>query len=125
MSGSAKITGNRGEDLAVEQLTAKGYAIVERNARIGNVEVDIVARLNSRLVIVEVKTRAANHIDADFGIDRAKILRLCRAGATYVKSRNLPMEVQIDAIVITNFPDGRQELEHLEDIALPPRRGRR
>lgn len=121
---TAKSIGTSGEELAAEELAGKGYAIVERNARVGKVEVDIIARRDSRLVIVEVKTRAAGHLDERFGIDRDKVRRLCRAGATYVKSHNLPMEVQIDVILITNHADGRREVEHLEDIALPPRRRR-
>ncbi|MDE6513695.1 MAG: YraN family protein [Muribaculaceae bacterium] len=117
--------GKAGEDLACELLTGKGYAIIRRNAIVGGVEVDIIAQHDSRLIIVEVKTRKADHWDTRFGIDREKILRLCRAGASYVKSQNLPLEVQIDAVLVVNNPDGSQTIDHLEDIALPPRRRRR
>lgn len=125
MSVSARELGYAGEELACQALIAKGYAIIDRNARIGNVEVDILAQAATRLVVVEVKTRRADHLDPRFGIDRAKILRLCRAGAAYVVSRNLPLEVQIDVVLITNNPDGTSKIEHIEDIALPPMRGRR
>lgn len=116
--------GKIGEDLACEYLTGQGYAIIRRNAIVGNVEVDIIAQRDTRLVIVEVKTRKADHLDVSFGIDREKMRRLCRAGSNYVKMLNLPFEVQIDAILITNNPDGSSSIEHLEDIALPPRRRR-
>lgn len=116
--------GKIGEDLACEYLTGQGYAIVKRNAVVGNVEVDIIAQRNGRLIIVEVKTRKADHLDERFGLDREKLRRLCRAGSTYVKMLNLPLEVQIDAILIVNNPDGTSSIEHLEDIALPPRRRR-
>lgn len=125
MNQTTKNIGDSGEQLAYEELAAKGYAIIDRNARIGNVEVDILAQHGTRLVIVEVKTRRDDHLDVRFGIDREKILRLCRAGSTYVKMKNLPLEVQIDVILITNHPDGTAEVEHLEDIAMPPRRRRR
>lgn len=121
---TTKEIGNRGEELACEELTAKGYAIIDRNVIVGGVEVDILAQGNGRLVIVEVKTRSADHIDAAYGIDSRKILRLCRAGSSYVRMKNLPLEVQIDAVLVTNHPDGHAEVEHLEDIALPPRRRR-
>lgn len=121
---NTKDIGNAGEELAAEELAGKGYAIIGRNVHVGNVEVDILAQGRGRLVIVEVKTRRAGHLDERFGIDRQKILRLCRAGASYVRSKNLPLEVQIDVFLITNHPDGHAETEHLEDIALPPRRRR-
>jgi len=125
MNDCSRQIGNEGEQLAFEALAAKGYALIERNARIGRVEVDILAQHGGRLVVVEVKTRSAGHLDANYGIDRGKLLRLCRAGSNYVKMKNLPLEVQIDAVLITNHPDGSVEVEHLEDIALPPRRRRR
>lgn len=121
---TTKEIGDAGEQLAYEELTGKGYAIIDRNVHLGNVEVDILAQAGGRLVVVEVKTRGEEHLDERFGIDRQKLLRLCRAGASYVKSMNLPLEVQIDVILITNYRDGRVEVEHLEDVALPPRRRR-
>lgn len=122
---TTKYIGNEGETLACELLTGKGYAIVGRNVIIGRVEVDILAMNSNRIVIVEVKTRNEDHLDQNFGIDREKIYRLCRAGSTYVKMHNLPHEVQIDAILITNHADGSTDVEHIEDIALPPKRRRR
>lgn len=122
---TTKDIGNTGEQLATETLTAKGYAIIDRNLRIGNVEVDILAQLNNRIVIVEVKTRNEDHLDERFGLDREKLRRLARAGDSYVRLRNLPHEVQIDAVLITNFNDGHTEIEHIEDISMPPMRRRR
>lgn len=122
---STKQIGNNGEELVAEMLAGKGYAIIGRNVIVGRVEVDILAQHGGRLVIVEVKARREDHIDSNFGIDRAKILRLCRAGATYVKSMNLPFEVQIDIVLVTNHLDGSANVEHLEDVALPPMRRKR
>lgn len=122
---TTKDIGNSGEELACRTLITKGYAIVDRNIVIGRVEVDILAMRDNRIVIVEVKTRSDQHLDQHFGIDREKIQRLARAGDSYVRTKNLPHEVQIDAILITNYADGRSTVEHLEDIALPPRRHRR
>ena len=121
---TTKQIGNVGENVATDLLTAAGYAIVERNARVGNVEVDIIARCHNRLIIVEVKTRKDDHIDTNYGIDSAKLRRLARAGSNYVRSRNLPLEVQIDVVLITTHPDGTYSTEHIPDICLPPFRRR-
>lgn len=122
---TTKDIGNAGETLACELLASKGYAIVGRNVVIGRIEIDILAMHANRIVIVEVKTRKEDHLDPDFGLDREKIYRLCRAGSAYVKANNLPHEVQIDAVLITVAADGALSLDHIEDIALPPRRRRR
>lgn len=122
---STKDIGNAGEQAAVELLTGKGYAIVDRQVHIGNVEVDILAQKGGRIVFVEVKTRREDHFDDDFSINREKLARLARAADSYVRMKNLPHEAQIDAVLVTNHPDGTTTLTHLEDIALPPRRIRR
>lgn len=122
---STSSIGHKGEDLACEYLVGKGYAIVGRNMVMGSVEIDILTQRGNRLTIVEVKTRKWDHEDRNFALDRAKINRLCRAGAAYLQRNNLPHELQIDAIVIVNNPDGSQTLDHLADIALPPMRRRR
>jgi putative endonuclease len=49
--------GQRGEDLAVDELTRRGYEIVKRNwhCRIG--EVDVVTRRDNAWTFFEVRTR--------------------------------------------------------------------
>ncbi|MDE7388832.1 MAG: YraN family protein [Muribaculaceae bacterium] len=125
MTTTTRQVGMAGEELASQLLAAAGYAIVERNAEVGRVEVDIIASHHNRIVFVEVKTRRAGTLDPRYGITPDKISRLARAAATYVRSRNLPHEVQIDVILITNHADGSVEAEHIPDITLPPLRRRR
>lgn len=127
MSSTTTAIGKVGEEAAWELLAGLGYAILGRNVRIGNVEVDILCRHDNRLVLIEVKTRMIGHYDDDFKIDSEKIRRLARAGASYVKATGAPFDIQIDALLITNYPHDERppRLEHLPDIALPPVRRRR
>lgn len=53
----AKLTGDRGEDLACKYLKSLGYQILERNFRIRGGELDIIAKDGEALAFVEVKTR--------------------------------------------------------------------
>ncbi len=46
-----------GENLAVEELTRRGYAILERRYRTRYGEIDIVAEEQDTIVFVEVKAR--------------------------------------------------------------------
>lgn len=125
MIQTTKDIGSIGEQMAAELLASKGYAIIERNSIVANVEVDIIAAKGNRLIMVEVKTRRESHLDDNFGLDINKMRRLARAADSYVRIKNLPHEVQIDAVLVTNKADGTSSIEHLEDIALPPRRSHR
>ncbi|WMI69214.1 YraN family protein [Mangrovimonas sp. YM274] len=107
--------GNKGEQLAVDFLLNKGYAILERNYRFDKAEVDIIARKGSVLAIVEVKTRST----ADFGnpeefVKPKQIQRLVKAVDAYVTENALDVEVRFDIVAIvktgTDF-----SIEHLED----------
>ena len=69
--------GRRGEDLAARHLIARGYALVERNGRCREGEIDLVMRHAGTTVLVEVKTRAGlgygHPLEA---VTRAKAARL-------------------------------------------------
>ncbi len=52
-----KEKGERGEDLACECLSAKGFDVIERNFRIRGAEIDIIAIRGDLLVFAEVKAR--------------------------------------------------------------------
>jgi putative endonuclease len=55
--------GESGENLAVRELTARGYAILARRYRTRHGEIDIVAEQGATIVFVEVRARAT----AEFG----------------------------------------------------------
>ena len=55
--------GKSGENLAVDELVARGYAVLARRYRTRGGEIDIVAEDGATVVFVEVKTRAST----DFG----------------------------------------------------------
>lgn len=120
--------GEWGEKVATEYLVAKGYAILDTNARIGHYELDIVAMLGDRLVFVEVKTRSEASCDPLDAIDKAKIRNLCRAADAYVRAMKLPHDVQFDVITIIGTPmtpSGELVIEHFPDAFLPPFAGGR
>ena len=108
---TTKKIGDRGEQQAVQFLTERGYAILERNYRDKRSEVDIIAQTGHLLVFVEVKTRK----NALFGypeqfVDPKKIDLLHRAATAYQEQINWQDDIRFDIIAIT---DG--VLEHFED----------
>lgn len=107
--------GELGEDLAVEELEKNGYEILERNWRYKKAEIDIIARKNEVLAIVEVKTRSNDYIGnpQDF-VTPKKIKMLVEAVNEYVISKDLDVEVRFDIIAII-INQNKLTLEHLED----------
>lgn len=107
--------GKKGEQLAVDFLLKNNYEIVERNYRFDKAEVDIIAKKNSILAIVEVKTRST----VDFGnpqdfVKPKQIQRLVKAVDEYVTVNGLDLEVRFDIIAIVK--EGvRFNIEHLEN----------
>jgi putative endonuclease len=92
-------TGTRGEQLVVAQLESQGYEILARNARVGRLELDIVAARAGLVVFCEVRTRRSNAlIEPVESIDRAKIGRLRRAAAQWLQGQALHFsEIRFDA----------------------------
>lgn len=115
--------GSWGENLAVELLIRKGYAISETNWRCGHYELDIIAMHNNRVVFVEVKTRSSEDDDPTDAVNRKKISRIVSAAHAYVLAKNLPHEVQYDIVSIVGTPQ-KYTIEHIEDAFMAPVRTR-
>lgn len=107
--------GKIGEELAVDFLIEKGFEILETNWTFQKAEVDIIARKDNTLVVVEVKTRSSVEFGSpqDF-VKPAKIKLLVKAVNEYVTSNDLDVEVRFDIIAI--HVKGKEfEIEHLEE----------
>jgi putative endonuclease len=94
--------GKLGEEMAVEFLRKEGYEILETNWTFQKAEIDIIAKKDNILAIVEVKTRSS----IDFGLPQdfvkpKKIQLLVKAVNEYVNSNNLDINVRFDIIAIT------------------------
>ncbi len=110
--------GKQGEELAVSFLIKQGYQIISRNYRYQKAEVDIIARKEDILAIIEVKTRST----ADFGdpqdfVKGKQIQNLVKAVDFFVNERGLVVEVRFDIIAIIKNQSGTT-IEHLENAFL-------
>ena len=110
--------GRRGEAIAARHLEARGLAIVERNWRCPQGEIDLVARDRDEIVFVEVKTRSS----VAFGhplesITPRKLARLRRlAGAWCLAHPESTGAIRIDAVAVIAPRVGQVEVEHLERV---------
>lgn len=111
--------GSWGEDIAVDTLVADGWAIVERNWRMGHFEIDLIAMKGQMLVVAEVKTRTDSDVDPLDAVDNRKILRMVKAADAFVRSRDLPHQVRFDLFAICGTPE-KYSVEHIPDAFYPP-----
>ena len=113
--------GEWGELVAQDYLRRQGYVILERNWRsLSGVELDIVARLNDLLVIVEVKTRSNElYGSAAEAVDDRQIRHICRATGSYVKYHRLSLPIRYDIITVVGH-DPNPKVTHIEGAFLPP-----
>ena len=107
--------GKLGEELAVEFLQKNGYEILETNWTFQKAEIDIIAKKENTLAVVEVKTRSS----IDFGLPQdfvkpKKIQLLVKAINEYVIQNDLDVDVRFDIIAISK-EGNNYKMEHLED----------
>ena len=108
-------TGRWGEDIAADFLTAAGYAIVDRNWRVGHLEVDIVAVRDGEIVFVEVKTRTDDQSDPLDAIDNRKIRHIANSAHAYLQCHDYNHSPRFDVIAVSGSTDTGYKIEHIVD----------
>jgi putative endonuclease len=82
--------GRAAEALVAAKLASQGFAILGRNVRVGRLELDVIARRGSLVVVCEVRARASSRIAEPWEtIDRAKIARIRRATGQWLSTARL------------------------------------
>jgi putative endonuclease len=106
--------GKEGEQIAVDFLIKKGYIIKYRNYRYLKAEIDIIARNEDILAIIEVRSRSSDFIEnIAETITKKKIGLLVLGADHYVTEHDLDVEVRFDVITILKNKSVF-EIEHLE-----------
>lgn len=109
--------GERGEELAASFLLKKGFVILDRNWRCLSGEIDIIAKKDEMVHIVEVKTRRISHDGyPEESISDAKLSRLNTLAQKYLAQQNLPDVFQIDAVLIDVEKGGRATLHYVPNF---------
>jgi len=94
--------GKAGEDLACDELTRRGYAILERRYRSRYGEIDIIARCGPTLVFVEVKARSGQAFGGGgAAVTRAKQQRIVRMAEDFmVRRRIVDQPCRFDVVTV-------------------------
>ncbi|MDO4762995.1 MAG: YraN family protein [Flavobacteriaceae bacterium] len=108
--------GKEAEDLAVAFLEKKGYQILLRNYRYQKAEIDIIAKENQQIVIVEVKARSTNvFLEPQEAVNKKKIRLLVMATHQFLEENDMDFEVRFDIISIIQEPNQSPKIQHIED----------
>lgn len=107
--------GIKGEDLAVNYLKNKGYRILNRNYHFKKNEIDIIAKKDNMLVVIEVKTRQSNELGEPWrAVTRAKQKIIIQVANDYIFKEDIHLETRFDIIsIICN--KYRTSIDHIED----------
>ena len=89
-SFNRRAIGTKYETLACEYLTRHGYQILCRNFRCRQGEIDIIAKLENKIIFVEVKSRMSK----DYGlaceaVDYKKASKITSVAKYYISTNNL------------------------------------
>jgi putative endonuclease len=114
-----KNLGNFGEGLAKEYLLKNNYQFVAQNYKSSYKEIDLIFRLEKKLIFVEVKTRIKNSeslLEVPLTGAQTKNLKNALIGYCLKNKVNLD-NVRLDLIIILiNKATHQAELKHYLDI---------
>lgn len=109
--------GKTGESIAKNFLQENKYEIIATNWRHKKFEIDILARKNQLIKIIEVKTRSSNFYgEPSTFVDKQKQKMLVQAADCYAHLHNLEdIEMEFDIISIVLRKDDTFTIEHIEN----------
>lgn len=114
-----QLTGAFGEEAVTRYLITKNIEIIERNWRIREGEIDIVALMpNGVIAFIEVKTRSSLAFGHPFeAIHNGKAMRMQRLALAWLATHGrLGCEYQIDVAAVLIEPNGSHSLEYRAKI---------
>lgn len=110
--------GKTGERIAREYLENKGYKIVEQNYRTKYAEIDLLAKKDNALALIEVRTRTGEQFGApEETINKRKMRKLRMNALAYTSRIQWKGSCQIDIVCVVldkNHNLGR--INHYENI---------
>jgi putative endonuclease len=118
-----QVTGKKGEDVACDLLAGRGHTILERNHRVGHLEIDIISVSADGIHFVEVKARRESiQAPPQDNVDHVKQRRIAAAAKGYLRSRKgLPFngcECHFDVIAVI-FKDNTAQVDYFPDAYIP------
>jgi putative endonuclease len=117
----AHLSGKAAEAVVARDLESRGLVILDTNVRLGHLELDIVARDQDTVVVVEVRTRGATAWQTGMeSIARIKAKRVRTAGERLWRKRferdPSVNRMRFDVAVVTYDPAGAPSIEYARGV---------
>jgi putative endonuclease len=115
MTRASQAVGSYGERIAERHLTAQGMAVLARNWRCADGEVDLILRDGADVVFCEVKTRRGTAYGSPAeAVGAVKVSRYRRLAARWLRQAAVrPREVRFDVVEVLAQPKGAARVEHI------------
>lgn len=111
--------GKSGEKLAANFLKDLGYEIIATNWRFSYYEIDLIAKDESQIVVVEVKTRTSDKFTTpEELVDKKKRNNLIKAAEAYIFNTDYMGELRFDIITII-YVNKEPNIVHIKDAFYP------
>ncbi len=111
--------GKEGEQIAAAHLEKSGYEILELNWKHGRKEIDIIARKENIIAIIEVKTRTTDYFGTpEEAVTLSKQKYLILAADAFVNELDSEVDVRYDIVSIIKQRDNIC-VKHIEDAFVP------
>jgi putative endonuclease len=111
--------GKIGEEMGAKWLTEKGYSILHRNWKYGQLEIDVIATRGEYLHFIEIKTRKHGGLGhPEDSVTRSKFKGLQRAANAFLFRYPGHTWIQYDVLAITLLPKNDCEYFLIEDVYL-------
>ena len=111
--------GNNGEQEAATYLKRQGYRIIDKNVRFSIGEIDIIAKIGTTIVLVEVKTRRSNEYCHPIEVvDKKKREKIKKMGQWYYRNKkhaDRGFAMRFDIITVIWPEDKQPMIEHFVD----------
>jgi putative endonuclease len=119
MMENTREKGAESEDLAAQYLIEHGYTILNRNWYSGHNEIDIVARKNGIIAVVEVRSLSRVSFQEPYqSVNKTKQRAIIAVTNAYIRRFNINDEIRFDIISILHGKKG-PEIEHIEGAFYP------
>ena len=117
-TGRNQALGAYGEAVAARHLVEQGMAVLDRNWRCDEGELDLVLRDGDALVVCEVKTRTSlEHGSPHEAVTPEKLSRLVRLGVRWAEAHHVrPQEIRIDLVAVLRPRKGQTLVEHVRGM---------
>ena len=117
-AGRNRALGAYGETVAARHLVEQGMAVLDRNWRCDEGELDLVLRDGDVLVVCEVKTRTSlEHGSPHEAVTPEKLSRLVRLGVRWAEVHDVrPQEIRIDLVAVLRPRKGQTLVEHVRGM---------